>query len=148
MKGEGNVTEKYVDILDLPHPVFKKHPPMDRGARAAQFAPFSPLTGYGEAAEETARLTLAAPGEDEEGERLLNVRMQWLLAHLKEQPEAEITYFQQDARKAGGKYLQCRGHVKSVRPAKGVLLLREGVAVPLQAIRRLEGPLFPEDADE
>ena len=28
------------------------------------------------------------------------------------------------------------------------LLLREGVAVPLQAIRRLEGPLFPEDADE
>ena len=106
MKGEGNVTEKYVDILDLPHPVFKKHPPMDRGARAAQFAPFSPLTGYGEAAEETARLTLAAPGEDEEGERLLNARMQWLLAHLKEQPEAEITYFQQDARKAGGKYLQ------------------------------------------
>ena len=28
------------------------------------------------------------------------------------------------------------------------LLLREGIAVPLQAIRRLEGPLFPEDADE
>lgn len=142
------MTDKYADILGLPHLVFKAHPPMARAARAAQFAPFSPLTGYGEAAEETARLTLSAPGEDEEGERLLNARMQWLLAHIGEQPEAEITYFQQDARKDGGKYLQCKGHVKSVRPAQGVLLLREGMAVPLQAIRRLESPLFPEDMDE
>lgn len=45
----------YDDIIDLPRPVSKKHPPMDIMDRAAQFAPFAALTGYDEAVRETAR---------------------------------------------------------------------------------------------
>ena len=48
-------TNQYEDIIDLPHPSSKKHPRMPAMNRAAQFAPFAALTGYGEAAEETAR---------------------------------------------------------------------------------------------
>ena len=40
---------KYSDIIDLPHHTSKKHPRMSMEARAAQFAPFAALTGYGEA---------------------------------------------------------------------------------------------------
>lgn len=46
----------YEDIIHLPHPVSKKHPPMSLLDRAAQFSPFSALTGYGEALGETAEL--------------------------------------------------------------------------------------------
>ena len=60
-KGRNYVGEqdrsKYVDILFLPHPVSKKHPPMDRSVRAAQFSPFAALTGYEAAIQETRRLT-------------------------------------------------------------------------------------------
>ena len=38
--------ERYGDIINLPHHVSAKHPPLSREQRAAQFAPFAALTGY------------------------------------------------------------------------------------------------------
>ena len=38
---------EYDDIINLPHHVSKRHPQMSMQARAAQFAPFSALTGFG-----------------------------------------------------------------------------------------------------
>ena len=46
-------THKYDDIIKLPHPVSKKHRQMSLHDRAAQFAPFSALTGLEEALRET-----------------------------------------------------------------------------------------------
>lgn len=39
----------YDDIINLPHHVSKKHPPMSMEQRAAQFAPFAALTGFDDA---------------------------------------------------------------------------------------------------
>lgn len=47
---------KYGDIINLPHHVSKKYKPMSIEARAAQFAPFAALTGYGDAINETVRI--------------------------------------------------------------------------------------------
>ena len=46
--------DQYEDIINLPHPVSKKHPRMSMEERAAQFAPFAALTGHGEAIRKTA----------------------------------------------------------------------------------------------
>ncbi|MDD6024761.1 MAG: hypothetical protein PUC06_11105 [Oscillospiraceae bacterium] len=37
---------RYDHMLDLPHPVSRKHPPMNPISRAAQFSPFAALTGF------------------------------------------------------------------------------------------------------
>lgn len=47
--------DSYEDIINLPHPVSKKHPQMSMMQRAAQFAPFAALTGYDAAINEAAR---------------------------------------------------------------------------------------------
>ena len=39
--------ETYRDIIDLPYPTRSRHPRMPIGDRAAQFAPFAALTGFG-----------------------------------------------------------------------------------------------------
>lgn len=44
-------SHRYNDMIDLPHPVSKKHPQMSMQDRAAQFAPFAALTGHAEAIE-------------------------------------------------------------------------------------------------
>lgn len=49
------MNDNYDDIINLPHPVSKNHPQMSMASRAAQFAPFAALTGYGEAISETVR---------------------------------------------------------------------------------------------
>jgi hypothetical protein len=49
------MNDNYDDIINLPHPVSKNHPQMPMASRAAQFAPFAALTGYGEAINETVR---------------------------------------------------------------------------------------------
>jgi len=43
----------YDDIIHLPHHVSKHHPQMPMWNRAAQFAPFAALTGYGDAIHQT-----------------------------------------------------------------------------------------------
>jgi len=50
----------YDDIIHLPHPVSRNHPQMPLRDRAAQFAPFAALTGFGVAIQETADKQAAA----------------------------------------------------------------------------------------
>ena len=47
--------DRYRDIIDLPHPVSRRHPHMSRHNRAAQFMPFAALTGYDVVIEQAAR---------------------------------------------------------------------------------------------
>ncbi len=51
----------YSDIIDLPHHVSSKHPQMSIHDRAAQFAPFAALTGYGDMIDEAGEKNAAAP---------------------------------------------------------------------------------------
>ncbi len=48
---------KYDDIIDLPHPEPQTHPRMSLRDRAAQFAPYAPLTKHSAAIVEAGRLT-------------------------------------------------------------------------------------------
>lgn len=57
---------KYDDIIDLPHPTSKRHPRMSMADRAAQFAPFAALTGFGDVIEKTARRVNAGGSEPSE----------------------------------------------------------------------------------
>ena len=47
------MSNKYNDIINLPHHVSNKHPKMTLKSRAAQFAPFAALTGYDDEIKET-----------------------------------------------------------------------------------------------
>lgn len=51
--------EDYTDIIHLPRPISKTHPPMSLRDRAGQFAPFSALTGLHAAAGRTEEQTAA-----------------------------------------------------------------------------------------
>ena len=57
---------RYDDIIDLPRVQSKTRTPMSNHDRAAQFAPFAALTGFGDSIIETGRLTDTKPELSEE----------------------------------------------------------------------------------
>ena len=94
---------KYADIINASRPRSALHSPMARIDRAAQFAPFSALTGYEAAVEETARLTDPRTELAEDESARLDAALRRLAADERDSP-VRITYFRPDNRKAGGDY--------------------------------------------
>ena len=132
----------YEDIVDLPHHVSKKHPPMSRLNRAAQFAPFAALTGHSAAIMETARLTDIETDLSDSDIEILNRRHKVLLEHLDEQPEATFIYFKPDALKSGGEYKTKTGRVKKIDEYKKQYILSDGTIIPMEHLFSMESDLF------
>lgn len=128
---------KYADILFLPHPVSKKHPPMDRSVRAAQFSPFAALTGYDAAIRETGRLTDRFVELEECEKALLDEKLQQVRLRLSERPTITVTYFQPDDQKEGGAYVQISGAVRRIDEHKRVLIMVDGTEIMLDRLADL-----------
>ena len=133
---------KYDKIMGLPHHVSKTRPQMPMSDRAAQFAPFAALTGYGAAIKETGRLTDERIELDVEALSALDMKYQLLMEALDEAPEVTITYFQPDERKAGGKYVSAVGTVKKIDDFERRITMRDGTRIPMDDVLSIDGELF------
>ena len=136
------MTGEYDDIINLPRPISKTHPPMPMMDRAAQFSPFAALTGYDAAIKETARLTDEKIELDEYAKDALNERLQILAERIKEHPEIAITYFQPDAKKNGGAYVTAIGAVKKIDEYERFVVMTDGTAIFIEDIIRIDGQIF------
>lgn len=135
---------RYDDMLFLPHPDPKTYPRMSPQDRAAQFSPFAALTGHSAVLREAARQTQERLQLDEYQEDALSRKLSLLLEHLEEEPEVQLSYFKEDARKAGGEYVKREGRVKKIDLYGRVLVMEDGTKVPLDDLFRLDGALFTE----
>ncbi|MDE6260451.1 MAG: YolD-like family protein [Oscillospiraceae bacterium] len=125
----------YDDIIHLPHPISARHPRMPMIDRAAQFTPFQALTGYGEAIQETARITGEKAELTEEEKAVLDDNLHFLAATGN---KAAFTYFLPDGRKSGGAYVTALGAVKKLNPLEGRLILTDGTDIPIDNILEIE----------
>jgi len=132
----------YDDMIDLPHPVSKTHPPMARAKRAAQFAAFDALAGYGEAIREAGRETEEKVELSDDMGEMLDARLAVIGSHIKEQPDVTVTYFLPDERKAGGRYVTVSGKVKVLDGVRRVMALTDGTRIPIGDLRTIEGDVF------
>ena len=115
----------YADIIDLPHWDSPTHPRMSLRDRAAQFAPYAALVGYGDMVKEEARETglFKEPGEDEAEE------LEQALAQLERQivagnrPACTISYFVPDERKTGGETVTATEKVRRIDPVNRKIIL-------------------------
>ena len=128
----------YDDILHLPHHVSAKHPSMPMRDRAAQFAPFSALTGFEDVIAETERPTERAFELDEQEAAELDRRLNLLIAKLPEHPAVAVTFFVPDGRRSGGAYRTVTGKVEAVSAAERTIVMADGTAIPLENIAFLE----------
>ena len=134
----------YDDIIDLPRFVSKNRPHMSNNDRAAQFAPFAGLVGFGESISEASRLTECFVELSEEEKQELDRKFHILEEHLKEQPEVQIEYFVQDEKKSGGAYVSTTAVIRRVDLVEHLLIAADKRSFSFHDIRDLESPLFKE----
>lgn len=135
-------SDKYKDIIDLPHHQSKKRQRMSMIDRAAQFSPFAALTGHNDAIIETARLTDRQIELDEGSKSIINEKIQMISDYLSEKPTVTITHFEPDIKKDGGAYLNTTGTVKRIDEFKKKILLTDGRIISIERISDIEGELF------
>ena len=128
------MTDSYEDILHLPHHVSAKRRRMSNVERAAQFSPFAALTSYGEAVEETARLTQEKLELDESAKAEINDRLLWLAQHIRELPGVRVTYFAPDERQTGGQYVTEVGALRRIDEYNHVIVMENGLEIPMEDI--------------
>lgn len=131
------MAENYEDIINLPHHISKKHRPMPREARAAQFAPFAALTGYESDVNEAARYTGKRREIGEYETERLNRRINEIRDGIHGNTEVIITYFKPDEKKTGGEYLNIGGRVRKIDDYGRTLTLTSGTLIPLDDISEI-----------
>lgn len=136
------VMGKYDRIIDLPHYVSHKRSPMTRINRAAQFSPFTALTGYEDAVSETARLTDTKIELTEESRAELDRKQQKLAEMLHEHPTVTVTYFLPDSKKCGGSYQTVTAPLRGVDSVERLLRLGNGNSISLDDILDLQSDVL------
>ena len=129
---------QYDDIIHLPHPDSPKHPRMSLYDRAAQFSPFSALTGHSAAIAETGRLTDRRVELDEYEMTRVDAELQHLQELLPGRPTASITHFVPDERKNGGSYQTVTGEVKRIDAVNGVIQMADRQCIPIADVFSIE----------
>ena len=132
------------DIINLPHWEPKNHKRMTMLERAAQFAPFSALTGYDAAIRESGRHTDEKMDLEEYTNEQLNRKMSLLMEILDEKPTLTTIYFQPDAVKSGGSYQTYTGIMKRLDEYEHQLIMEDGKKIPLNSIMDIDfNPINP-----
>ncbi|MCR5591687.1 MAG: YolD-like family protein [Lachnospiraceae bacterium] len=121
----------YSSIINHPHHQSKTRPHMSMTARAAQFSPFAALTGYGEAVEETGRLTDEKIILDEDSIEELNRKLNMI---SQGKSDVAITHFLPDALKMGGSYIISSGSVKKIDAVENKVIMEDGTVIPIEDI--------------
>ena len=126
----------YEDILYLPYKKSSTHKPMSLLERAAQFSPFSALSGHKESLQEQARYTSEKRQLAEDQKWIINEKLNLVLDH----PDLVVTihYFKADARKEGGQYHVYQGMIKKVDTFENMLIVENKKRISFDTIIDIE----------
>lgn len=136
------MTNRYDDILYLPHKQSDARQRMSRASRAAQFAPFAALVGYGDALNETMRKTEEKIDLSDDQIDGLNFKIAYLGAHIDEEPEVTITFFVKDKRKSGGAHITVTGSIDEIDEYERTIIMSNRTIIPVADIIQITGNCF------
>ena len=129
---------RYDDIINLPHHISKKHLPMSRVDRAAQFGAFAALSGHDAAISETGRLTDDKLELSEDVIEMLNIRLQQIMEYIENTPEITVIYFKPDELKSGGEYVTYTGNIRRIDEVAGNLIFCDETEISIDVIYHIE----------
>ena len=129
---------KYDNIINLPHHVSKYRTNLSSSQRASQFAPFSALTGYGDAIKEKEKILVDKIILEDDEKELINECLQKLSNDIKNNPYVTITYFVKDKLTDKGNYLTISGNLKKIDIINKWIILTSNIKIKLDNIIKIK----------
>ena len=127
--------DKYSSIINMPYiKSNRKHMTLEE--RAAQFQPFSALTGYEDSLDETNRITEKQKLITQDIKKIINI----LLNHKDE--IIKICYFSKDQKKQGGQYKIIEGKLKKINELEHTIILQDNTEILMNNIYTINSPLL------
>ncbi len=128
---------KYDDIIELPYIKSTNHPHMSMHDRAAQFASFAALTGFGDMVDETGRHTEKFVPPTEEEKKELDTVVNMILESGKKAVRIRIYYFLPDGNKEGGTYIEESLVLKKTDCVSRELIMDNGVKISFDFVYKI-----------
>lgn len=129
--------DSYNKIIMLPYHKSATRRKMDIRDRAAQFAPYAALVGFGDVVCETARLTVEKKLQDDGETEKINRMLNYILYH-KDGIAAEFIYFEKDEAKSGGAYRKKIGVLDFFDDKKRELVFSDKTTLSIDDIVKIE----------
>ena len=129
---------KYDNIINLPHHVSKYRTNLSSSQRASQFAPFSALTGYGDAIKEKEKIFEDKIILEDDEKELINECLRKLSNDIKNNPYVTITYFVKDKLTDKGNYLTISGNLKKIDIIYKWIILTSNIKIELDNIIKIK----------
>ena len=133
---------KYDDLLYKPHHVSRTRKQMSQYDRAAQFAPFAALTGYGEAINETGRIVEKRKELTEEEKDIISSKLFQINERIKERIEITIIHFVSDKKKEGGCYKSKNGIVKKIDDYEQRIVFEDKTKIKFEDLLSISSEIF------
>lgn len=127
---------RYDFMLDMTHHTSGTHRSMSMEKRAAQFIPFSALSGFDEKLEESRRETEERKELSETEREELDEKLHYIETH--KEVIFTVTYFEEDALKEGGAYIKKTGTLRRVEPASGFIEMSDRTKISIHEIDEIE----------
>ena len=123
----------YNDIIRMDRPL-SNHPRMSNEMRAAQFSPFSALSGYEDAIKDAQKLTSkeSVLAEDYQSE------LDYILSSTNKSTSVEITYFIKDSTKKGGYYKIIQSKIEMIDRTEEKIILEDGKSIKIPDIKKIK----------
>jgi len=132
----------YEDIINMEYPNAEiENFFSDDVLRAAQFAPFSALTGYDDVISETARIVEKKIELDESAKEEIDRKLIYLKENMTFQKVA-VTHYVADKTKEGGKYVVKTGKIKRISNEEKKIVFDDKTEILIKNILKMESPVF------
>lgn len=128
---------KYDDIINMKRPQSKRDK-MSIENRAAQFAPFSALSGYNDACREVERITDNKKILSDGVLDIINEKLNYIKSNISDIGIITVKYFVKDLKKNGGSYQEKNGYVKKIDVNDNAIYFKDGTIIKFNDILMID----------
>lgn len=126
------------DIINKPYQKSKRHRWMSQSDRAAQFAPFSALTGHKEIISDMEKVFVQKKQLDDDRVKIIDAKLKEINGKKAMHPLITVTYFDKNEQDDFGIYKTKKGYLKKIDPYHQIIIMKDDHVIFIDDIYEID----------